>query len=73
MQLGYVHADHKALLGGICNDVHHVPLEFFKPARGNSERSRFEMLLLDDDNEKILICKVNDGLRTLTTMTLGKS
>ena len=51
VQLGYVRAAHEVLLGGICADVQDDPLDLFKPARSDPERSRFEMLFLEEDAE----------------------
>ena len=51
VQLGYIDADHEASLGGLRGDVDHDPLEFFQPSRSNPQRSRYETLFLDDDNE----------------------
>ena len=51
MQLGYVNAEHEASLGDLRGNVQQDPLEFFQPSRGKSQRSRYETLFLDDDNE----------------------
>ena len=63
VQLEYVNAEHEALLGGIRGDVQHDPLDLFKCARGNSQRSRFEALFLEEDGE-------SDALRRL--FVIGK-
>ena len=51
VQLGYINVEHESSLGTIRNDVDHDPLESVRPSKSNPQRSRYETLFVEDDNE----------------------
>ena len=51
VQLGYIDAEDQASLGVIRNNVDRDPLELFRSSKSNPQRSRYETLFVEDDNE----------------------
>ena len=51
VQLGYANVEAQASLGVLRNDVDRDPLALFRVSKNNPQRSRYETLFVEDDNE----------------------